>query len=129
MKKNFSLFNTLTSTGAAAHYTRGVAVSSTNTYYSQKISGSAYLSLQLSWTGTPTGVFTVWGSDKLEPNEANDTDWYAITPTQAPTNPAGAAASTSGRVNEFNCLWKRVKYVNASGTGTLSGDASVGEQF
>lgn len=129
MRKNFSLFNTLSSTGAAAHLTRGVAVSSTNTYYSQKISGSAYLSIQLSWTGTPTGTFTVWGSDKLEPNEANDSDWFAITPTQAPGNPAGSASSTTGRVNEFNSLWKRVKYVNASGSGTLTGDASVGEQF
>jgi len=129
MKKNFSLFNTLSSTGAAAHYTRGVAVSSTNTYYSSKISGSLYLSLQLAWTGTPTGTFTVQGSDKAEPNEANDTDWYSITPTGAPTNPAGSASSTSGRVNEFNCLWKRVKYVNSSGSGTLTGDATVGEQM
>lgn len=129
MKKNFSLFNALTSTGAAAHYTRGVAVSSTNTYYSSKISGSAYLSLQLAWTGTPTGTFTVQGSDKVAPVESTDTDWFTITPTQAPANPAGSATATSGRVNEFNCLWKRVKYVNASGTGTLTGDASVGEQM
>ncbi len=129
MRKNHELFLTLSSTGAAAHLTSGVAVSATNTYYSAKISGSNYLSLQLAWTGTPTGTFTVQGSDKEIPNEASDTDWYSITPTQAPSNPAGSAAATSGRVNEFNSRWKRIKYVNASGSGTLTGYAAVGEQM
>jgi hypothetical protein len=127
--KNHALFVTQSATDANAPATRGVAVSSTNTYYSKKVSGSNYLSGQMAWTGTPTGTFTVWGSDKAEPNEATDADWFSITPTQAPANPAGAAAGTSFRVNEFNCKWKRVKYVNASGSGVLSGDASVGEQF
>lgn len=124
--KNFSLFNTKSDNDPM---TRGVAVSSTNTYYSGKISGSVELSLQLSWTGTPTGTFTVQGSDKAEPDVTTDTDWYTITPTTAPSNPAGSASSTFGRVNDFNCKWKRVKYVNASGSGVLSGDASVGEQM
>lgn len=127
--KNFSAFNTLSSTGAAAHLTRGVTVSGTNTYYSQKASGSDILSYAVQWTGTPTGVFTLWGSDKKEPDESNDNDWYPITPTQAPTNPAGSASSSSGRAVDFNCPWKRIKYVNASGTGLLTGDISVGEQF
>lgn len=122
--KNFSLFNTKSGN---APMTRGVAVSSTNTYYSAKISESWELSFTLSWTGTPTGVLTVWGSDVDQPNEANDADWFSITASPAPANPAGGAASTHGAVNDVNCKWKRVKYVNASGSGVLSGDASRGE--
>ena len=124
--KNFSLFITKNDNDPA---TRGVAVSGTDTYYSKKCSGAVELSLQLEWTGDPTGAFTIQGSDKAEPDETTDTDWYTIAATQDPTDPAGSASSTSGRVNDFNCRWKRVKYVNASGSGTLSGDASVGEQM
>lgn len=125
--KNFSLFNTTSATDANAPMTRGVAVSSTNTYYSAKASGSWELSFQLSWTGTPTGAITVWGSDKDQPDESSDADWFAITASPAPANPAGGASSTHGEVNDVNCKWKRLKYVNASGSGTLSGDCSVGQ--
>ena len=126
--KNFSLFVTKSASDANAPLTRGVAVSSTNTYYSKMASGAVYLSLQLAWTGTPTGAFTIQGSDKDQPDETSDTDWFTITATQVPADPAGSASGTTGRVNQFNCKWKRVKYVNASGSGVLSGDASVGEQ-
>lgn len=127
--KNFSLFETRNPADANAPRTRGVAVTSTDTYYSGKASGSVELSFQLSWTGNPTGAFTVQGSDKDQPDESSDTGWFTITPTQVPDNPAGSAAATSGRVNDFNCKWKRLKYVNASGDGVLSGDCSVGEQM
>lgn len=123
--KNHSLFVTQADNAPA---TRGVAVSSTDTYYSKKISGSLYLSFSLDWTGTPTGAFTVQGSNKAEPDEATDDDWYTITADTDPTDPAGSASSTAGVVKEHNSKWKRIKYVNASGSGILSGDASVGQQ-
>lgn len=125
--KTHELFVTRSGTDPAAYPTNNVAVSSTNTYYSKKISGmgSSLFALHLEWTGTPTGAFTLWGSDKLEPSEANDNDWYQI--TWAPTGPAGAA----GKLGEVavgaakGSRWKRVKYVNASGSGTLAGRATV----
>lgn len=126
--KNHALFVTQSTTDANAPATRGVAVSDTDTYYSAKISGANYLSLQMSWTGDPEGAFTIQGSDVREPDETSDDDWYEITPTDAPDAPAGTPSSTSARVNEVNCNWKRVKYVNAAGSGVLSGDASVGAQ-
>jgi hypothetical protein len=127
--KNFSLFNTSDPADSAAPLARGVAVSSTNTYYSKKASGSMELSLQMEWTGTPTGAITIQGSNRAEPDETTDDDWFTITPTTAPASPAGSASATFGEVNDVNCKWKRVKYVNASGSGTLSGDAAVGEQM
>jgi hypothetical protein len=126
--KNFSLFNTI-GTGAAAGMSRGVAVSGTSTYYSQMISGADICSFTMYWTGTPTGAFTLQGSDKDRPDETNDNDWFTITPTKAPTAPAGSASSSNGTVVDTNCKFKRIKYVNASGSGVLSGDISVGEQF
>jgi hypothetical protein len=130
MAKNCELFVTRSATDANAPQSSGVAVSSTNTYYSVKLDGSLYLSFSLIWTGTPTGTFTLWGSNKSEPNEASDADWFAITPTPAFTNPAGSASRYDGAVNATqNSRWKRVKYVNATGSGTLTGYAAVGDQF
>lgn len=127
--KSFSLFNTTSNTDANAPMTRGVAVSSTNVYYSGLISGSVELSLQLAWTGDPTGTIVIQGSNKQEPDVTSDDDWFDITPTDAPDNPAGSAADTSATVNDVNCKFKRVKYTNASGSGVLSGDAAVGKQM
>lgn len=122
--KAHSLFVTL---AGNAPQTEGVAVSSTSTYYSKKISGSNTCSITLQWTGTPTGAFTLWGSNKNEPNEASDADWYSITDSLA--NPAGSASSTQEDYVDKNCKWKRVKYVNASGSGVLYGQVGVGEQW
>lgn len=100
----------------------GVAVSSTNTYYSQPWSSrfGATFALMVEWTGTPTGTLTLWWSNKIAPNLANDTDWIQET-TYTPTNPAGSASKDGKLLSIVPARWFRLKYVNASGSGTLTG--------
>lgn len=103
----------------------GVTVSSTNTYYSAVFSAPYCLgfSISMEWTGTPTGTFTLWFSNKDNPILTTDADWNQDT-TFAPTNPAGAAGSMGdGGVGNAQAGKWRVKYVNASGTGVLTGQA------
>lgn len=114
-----------TDTDAAGGQSNGVTVSSTNTYYSAVFS-SPYangFSFSMEWTGTPTGTFTLWYTNKENPVLTTDADWNQDT-TFAPTNPAGAAGSMGdgGIGNAGARLW-RIKYVNASGSGTLTGNA------
>lgn len=116
-----------TTADSVAETTEGVAVSSTNTYYSQPFSSpyAAGFSVRLAWTGTPTGTFTLWFSNKENPDRTSDSDWNQDT-TFSPTNPAGSAGSMGdgGIGNAHARLW-RIKYVNASGSGTLTGQAHV----
>jgi hypothetical protein len=103
-------------------------VSGTTVYYSKPISsewGDGF-SLHLVWTGTPTGTFTVWKSNKPDPNPATDADWVQ----DLDFGTAGSLA-TGGVADEFaasalnakNAKW-RVKYENASGTGVIFGWAT-----
>lgn len=111
-----------TDTDAAGGQNLGVTVSSTNTYYSAVFSSPYCLgfSLSMEWTGTPTGVFTLWYSNEDSPNLANDTDWQQDT-SFTPTNPAGAPGTMGDNVTNGQGARWRVKYVNASGTGVLTG--------
>ncbi len=72
-------------------------------------------------SGTLTGTWTLWATDKLKPDLTSDTDWVD-TSTHAEfveSNPAGAA--TKWRVNStlLRAGLCRLKYVNTSGEGTL----------
>lgn len=119
---SINIWMTLSGTDANAPAIEGVAVSSTNTYYSQvwhAHHATAY-SLTQYYTGTLTGTFTLWYTDKRNPNLANDDDWVQDT-TFSPTNPAGAAGKFGDQAGSFPALKKRLKYVNASGSGTLTG--------
>lgn len=114
----YSIYNTAdTRTGVAQE---GVAVSSTTTYYSGKISGKHAdgYGLHVQYTGTPTGTLTLWMSDKPLPSETDDADWVQDTGF-SPTNPAGAAGKFRDDTSNAKAGWKRLKYVNASGSGTL----------
>lgn len=118
-----------TDTDAAGGQSNGVTVSSTNTYYSGVFS-SPYMngfSFSMEWTGTPTGVFTLWYTNKDSPNLASDADWKQDA-TFAPTNPAGAAGSMGDNVTNGQATKWRVKYVNASGTGVLTGQSHVNRE-
>lgn len=67
-------------------------------------------SIQLVWTGTPTGTFKV--------QESNDnTNWTDV--NSATASAAGSAASAI--INAINCQTKyiRVLYTNASSTGVI----------
>lgn len=122
---NHDLFVTTVTGDANAPKREGVAVSSTTTYYSKLISGQEGdgFALHLFWTGTPTGTLTLWYSDVENPILTSDNDWVQDS-TWSPTNPAGSAAKFRSDANGSHARWKRVKYVNASGSGVLYGRAT-----
>ena len=98
------------------------AVTGTNTYYSSKtsLSGLVNLSYHLSWTGTTAGTFTVQVSNVASPAEDDDDDWIDLTLDDAITQPAGSAGKFGVDLSEVGFEWIRLKYVNASGTGTVT---------
>lgn len=108
------LFTDAAQTGAAVVYS--------NVFGSDTVSQEV-ASAHLVWTGTPSGTFTVWASNKPEPSLADDTDWVDITTAVAGiTNPAGAAGKLLVRVpNTAVALKYRVKYTNSASTGVLQG--------
>lgn len=114
----------VTTTGEAPT-TNGKAVSGTDTYYSKMWGGfgaDAY-DLQVFWTGDPTGTFTLQVSNKPNPVESTDADWTTSTEITV-VNPAGSASGF--RVAKGDSPGKkRLKYVNASGSGTMTGYATV----
>jgi hypothetical protein len=117
---NFQAFETVD----AGNQTRnpGANVTGTTTYYGNAVGGSgAGQSIHLRWTGTPTGTFTLWYSDKQDPVLTTDADWVQDTSSTL-ANPAGAAGSTFMDTTNSNAKLRRVKYVNASGSGFLSGE-------
>ncbi len=67
MLHSYKLFITADAYGRPSD---GVAVSSTNTYYSKAwgAAGSTGQAFQMSWTGDPTGTFTLWWSTKANPS-------------------------------------------------------------
>lgn len=103
-----------------------VAVSSTNTYYTAVVGqgGAGALALHSVFTGTPTGTVTLWYTNKPNASEANDTDWVQDT-TFTATNPAGAATKSFHTVGNLAAVRVRLKYVNASGSGTWAVWATV----
>lgn len=116
-----SIYNTRSGTDANAPVTVGTTVSSTSTFYSDMWSGADNdgYSLSVFFTGTPTGTFTQWFTDKPQPSLADDTDWIQDT-SFSPTNPAGAAGKFGDPVGNAKGFRKRLKYVNASGTGVIT---------
>ncbi len=121
---NFSLF-IRAKTNANDPNLDGVAVSSTNTYYSKVISGSHSTSkaAHFYWTGTPTGTLTKWLSDKEAPILTTDADWVQDT-NFAVTNPAGSASQFREEKTGVSARWIRYRYINASGSGVLYGRAT-----
>lgn len=122
MSAPVSVFVTKSTTDPGAEATDGVAVSSTTTYYSKLWSGARAVgySSTVFYTGTPTGTFTLWMTDKPYPDLTTDTDWVQDTGF-VPTNPAGAAGGFLDNVADGRPYHKRFKYVNSSGSGTIYG--------
>lgn len=71
------------------------------------------------WTGTPTGTFTLEGSADYQFN-ATPT-WVDISAVLgiSLSQPAGAAGNNLIDISATGLPWVRLKYVNASGTGSL----------
>lgn len=119
------LFVTRSATDANAPETEGIAVTGTNTYYSKMWSGSnkALEGGYVLWTGTPTGTLTMQASNKPNPDETSDVDWTPLDSIVLTPQPAGSAGSTPlANSSPFSLFYRhRVKYVNASGNGVLTG--------
>lgn len=102
------------------------AMASTDTLTSDPVDmgGLSTGAYQMAWTGTPTGNATSWVvevSNNYDPKYgASAATWTTLTLATAPTNPAGSATNTGLDLGtDFPWRAVRIKYVNASGTGTL----------
>lgn len=126
MPAPFSIFNFRSATDPGAPTVSSVAVSGTPTIYSDVWTGedSDGSGLTVYTTGTLTGTFTRWGTDKPFPDLATDNDWIQDT-VFAPTNPAGAPTKFRDDTGNDKARWKRLKYVGASGTGNIQGFVNV----
>jgi hypothetical protein len=112
-----SLFKT---TRAGDSPADGVAVSATNTYYGEPVDkGSVpWAGLDFYW-GTNVGTFTIQVSNKPAPVLTTDNDWKTLTLATPMTQPSGANTGDYVDLSDLPFRWVRVKYVNASGTGTI----------
>ena len=72
--------------------------------------------VELVWTGTPTGTFTVEAT--IASGLYSSTNWTDLGVTVG--NPAGSADSSIISFTNLQFPYVRVKYVNASGSGTLT---------
>lgn len=119
MAATYSLYNTRQVDPALPFKVPGLAITGTNTYYSDVIGPrTSSWGYHFEWTGTPTGTLTLWRSNKTTPDPATDNDWLQVT-AFTPTNPAGAASKYGDEISFTNFKNYRFKYVNASGTGVL----------
>ena len=108
----------------------GVAVSGTDSYYSKAIllDGKPG-SWHLEWTrasGTLDGDTQLFYSNKPNPDLTTDDDWVEDTGFPAPTVNTTTSAKGFVALSGVVALWARLKYTNATGTGTLLGWAMVG---
>ena len=97
----------------------------TDTAYSKPVYGPArngQASIHLVWSAGNTGTFTLWYSLNPNPELTTDTDWVQDS-TVAVIGDALGIAGSAGKCIIFvgNVMpeWFRVKYVNASGAGSL----------
>lgn len=74
--------------------------------------------IELIWTGTPTGTFSIDGSIDNVSNSGLVTKWYP-TGTDV-TNPSGSASSTLVNLSGIGFRWIRVSYTRTSGSGSLT---------
>jgi hypothetical protein len=93
---------------------KAVSVTGTNTYTSLNVNvkNTDNIYLQLIWTGTPTGTFTV-----LHSPDGNLWDPITLSPTI--TQPAGSSGNWGVVLQSDPAQWVQVQYVNASGSGTV----------
>jgi len=103
------------------------SMSGTSTIHSQvfDMRKNEGCSFQPIWTGTPTGTITIEVSLDYVPNLQSSTPINAGTWTNIgasiPTQPAGSSGSTFIPIYAACTAWIRLTYVNASGTGAMSG--------
>lgn len=77
------------------------------------ISGLDNIGVQLVFTGTPTGTFTIQGSN-------DNTTWANITTSPTTISASGSASDHLISLSGLPFHYLRVKYTRASSTGTLN---------
>lgn len=90
-------------------------MASTNTIYSQIVDVSKMdnSGLEVTWTGTPTGTFSVLVSN-------SGINFYPLTFNPVLTQPGGSAGGYAVNLNQLPFKYLLLQYVNASGAGVLT---------
>jgi hypothetical protein len=106
------------------------AVSTAADAYSEPISlnRDSTFSLQVEWTGTPTGVLKLEFSNKQNPASGVSSDWVTDTAYTFPANPAGGASNTFEQWSGAGSAWVRLWYDRTSGTGTMTAYAKIKDE-
>lgn len=111
-------------TSASMTGTATLTSSVTNILYRDNIS------IELDWTGTPTGTFFIEGSNSYNPGipqagggpdgPASTGTWTALTLSPNPVA-GGSASNLLINLDDLAFAWIRVRYTNSAGSGTLNG--------
>lgn len=111
------LKNNTANIGSLASGTIAGVMTGTAVLYSQiwDVSRMDNLGYEVSWTGTPTGVFQVMVS-----NSGRAGSFSALTFDPALAQPAGSAGIMNVSLCQLPFKYVMLKYTNASGTGVLS---------
>lgn len=101
--------------GSTASTSSSGAMASTDVIYSQiiEISRMDNIGLEVTWTGTPTGLFEIMVSN-------SGINFYALTFNPVLTQPAGSAGGYAVDVNQLSFKYIMLQYTNTSGSGDLS---------
>lgn len=101
------------------------AVSGTNTYLSPTINFQNYDTggIEIFWTGTLAGTFTLLGSISGAPGT------FQPLPSFSVNSPAGSDGNTLIDIWGTGVFWLQLKYVNASGSGTITNATVAGKAF
>lgn len=93
----------------------GGTMATTATIYSNiiDISRMDNIGIELAWSGTPTGVVSILSS-------SSGVNFNALTFSPVLAQPAGAAGGMAISLNQLPFKYLMIKYVNASGSGTLT---------
>lgn len=77
------------------------------------------IGLEISWSGSPSGVITIEGSNSHNPPEDSGT-FYPLTFDPELAQPDGASGGYLVSLNQFPFSYYRVSYEALSGTGNLT---------
>lgn len=90
-------------------------MSGTNTIYSNIVDVSKMdnIGLEINWTGTPTGTITINGSN-------SGVNFYPLTFSPILTQPSGSSGGYLIDLSGYPFKYIMIKYVNASGSGSIS---------
>lgn len=111
----FIPINPETKNGSVPSGTLAGAMASTNVIYSNIIEKSRMdnINLEITWTGTPTGLIEVLVSD-------SGINFYPLTFSPILTQPAGSAGGYTINLTQLSAKYIMLRYTNSSGTGTIT---------